>query len=568
MEMGHEATVEAAEFNNGEQAEIPAVAAANEEEVGLLSGVLLSLPPVAVKDLLAMGVCFQCILRIFGKYGPGHFQSPRLLDIISSCISGAECSDEELNRNGGSSGSDSSLLNEADICCICCGILQFNYIDDSKTVVKHKCANDFAVTIGDLVKEKGHQTDGFSLEVSIPPVILENENAVRLLMNRKYASEAWFQGSFVSEIISVKDALKLSIINCLEAVLAVKCGLSSFRIRLTYSGLEEYTKNEANNDKNHFCKRRKTDSDCREETVKGLLAGIIEHPDPATDEASVAKGKCSDSSQGSQGKVSACCLSLVCYRMPIYIGGRYLKYSRNVSQTRWIIDDERMGEASVEEIVGSTILPLCQGDNYKFHAAGREDIDVRMLGSGRPFLIEIQNARLVPSGAFIKEMEEKINSSEKKLLTVQKMLSAQVRVKNLNLVDSQGWILMREGEAEKQKQYAALVWISRQLKDDDLETISSLKDTKILQRTPVRVLHRRSPLDREKIIHWMNVEKIAGSSQYFLLHLCTQAGTYIKEFVHGDLGRTHPSIGSILGCRAEILQLDVTDVKMDCFSSN
>jgi tRNA pseudouridine synthase 10 len=41
-----------------------------------------------------------------------------------------------------------------------------------------------------------------------------------------------------------------------------------------------------------------------------------------------------------------------------------------------------------------------------------------------------------------------------------------------------------------------------------------------------------------------------------------QAGTYIKEFVHGDLGRTTPSMGSILGCRAEIIQLDVTDVKM------
>ena len=27
-----------------------------------------------------------------------------------------------------------------------------------------------------------------------------------------------------------------------------------------------------------------------------------------------------------------------------------VKYSRNVSQTRWIIDDERMGEASVEEL--------------------------------------------------------------------------------------------------------------------------------------------------------------------------------------------------------------------------
>lgn len=82
-----------------------------------------------------------------------------------------------------------------------------------------------------------------------------------------------------------------------------------------------------------------------------------------------------------------------------------MQYSRKVSQTRWIIDDERMGEASVEvkkflrvqflfsgwkhmilltvyrakhfqEIVGGTILPICQGDSYKFHAAGREDIDV------------------------------------------------------------------------------------------------------------------------------------------------------------------------------------------------
>ncbi|KAL3340759.1 hypothetical protein AABB24_029071 [Solanum stoloniferum] len=226
-----------------------------------------------------------------------------------------------------------------------------------------------------------------------------------------------------------------------------------------------------------------------------------------------------------------CSLTIHCCRSSTYIGGRYLKYSRNVSQTRWVIDDERMGEASVEEIIGGAILPIFQGDNYKFHAAGREDIDVRMLGTGRPFLVEIQN----------------------------------VRVKNLRAVGSQGWDLMREGEAEKQKQYAALVWISRPVSDEDLQTISSLKELKVAQKTPIRVLHRRSPLEREKIIHWMQVERVSGSSQYLLLHLCTQAGTYIKEFVHGDFGRTQPSIGSILGCRTEILQLDVTDVKMDCF---
>ena len=42
--------------------------------------------------------------------------------------------------------------------------------------------------------------------------------------------------------------------------------------------------------------------------------------------------------------------------------------------------------------------------------------------------------------------------------------------------------------------------------------------------------------------------------------MLASAGTYIKEFVHGDLGRTVPSIGSILETEADILQLDVTNV--------
>lgn len=37
-----------------------------------------------------------------------------------------------------------------------------------------------------------------------------------------------------------------------------------------------------------------------------------------------------------------------------------------------------------------------------------------MLGTGRPFLVEIQNARQFPSDLLIKEIENKINSSESK----------------------------------------------------------------------------------------------------------------------------------------------------------
>jgi len=36
------------------------------------------------------------------------------------------------------------------------------------------------------------------------------------------------------------------------------------------------------------------------------------------------------------------------------------------------------------------------------------------------------------------------------------------------------------------------------------------------------------------------------SNHSAILEVWASAGTYIKEFVHGDLGRTTPNIGSLL----------------------
>lgn len=519
-----------------------------------LHDVVQGLPSHVVKDLVSIGVCRRCIFRLFGIQEDIYSCSSLSPSILSSV----------LGEHEDSSGRPTSveLEVEAVLCTLCLGILQFTYCDDKEMVVK-KSTNDMAVAISELVKREGYQIDSFSLEVSIPPIILENEHLIWLYMKSKYGSELWFQGRSLSQCISAKDALKLYLTKPLETLFDCKSGISAFRIRLTYTHSKAPKMVQSVAVSKQGCKRRNTGTGNSAHSIDDSVVGDIECSSLAdvTIERSFDGLQDNGSSQCFKfplEKVNeACQLVLLCYRTPIYFGGRYLKYSRNVSQTRWIIDDERMGEASVEEIIGSNILPMCKGDNHKFHAAGREDIDVRMLGSGRPFLVEIQNARYIPSKAFLKEIELKINDMENKL----------VGVKNLKVVGNEGWALIHEGEAEKQKQYAALVWISRPLEDQDLESICSLNDMKILQRTPIRVLHRRSPLEREKIIHWMKIERIGGSSQYFLLHLCTQAGTYIKEFVHGDLGRTHPSVGSILGCRAEILQLDVTDVKMDCFQT-
>ena len=65
----------------------------------------------------------------------------------------------------------------------------------------------------------------------------------------------------------------------------------------------------------------------------------------------------------------------------------------------------------------------------------------------------------------------------------------------------------------------------------------------ITQKTPLRVLHRRSALTRTRHIYSLSAARL--NDHYFVLHLTTSAGAYVKEFVHGDLGPTSPSIASL-----------------------
>lgn len=48
-----------------------------------------------------------------------------------------------------------------------------------------------------------------------------------------------------------------------------------------------------------------------------------------------------------------------------------------------------------------------------------------------------------------------------------------------------------------------------------------------------------------------------------ILDIVTQAGTYIKELVHGEFGRTVPSICSTIGQWIDIVALDVMAVELD-----
>lgn len=54
-----------------------------------------------------------------------------------------------------------------------------------------------------------------------------------------------------------------------------------------------------------------------------------------------------------------------------------------------------------------------------------------------------------------------------------------------------------------------------------------------------------------------------GKPNVVILDIVTQAGTYVKELVHGEFGRTEPSITSLIGTEIDIVALDVMNIELD-----
>lgn len=99
----------------------------------------------------------------------------------------------------------------------------------------------------------------------------------------------------------------------------------------------------------------------------------------------------------------------------VFLAGRYNKYSRKLSQSPWILGGKRMSEGSVQEIIVDAIASYFKvsDSSITFMSSGREDVDVRCLGRGRPFVLEIMDSRktiLDVTSAI--EMEQKVKKSE------------------------------------------------------------------------------------------------------------------------------------------------------------
>ena len=229
---------------------------------------------------------------------------------------------------------------------------------------------------------------------------------------------------------------------------------------------------------------------------------------------------------------------------PIFIEGRYNKLVRNIPQTKWPCRKckGRGCEAcnftgkqypeSVEELLSETALKYSKGYEAKFHGAGREDIDVRMLGDGRPFVLEIKEPR------------------------IRKLDLEKISYHNLKYTVRKRKAEIKTSSPDTYKVYRALVECEDEIREEDLDKLQSLHT--IQQRTPIRVSHRRADKIREKEVKELSCKYINPHS--FEMIIKTEGGLYIKELISSDEGRSKPSVSEVLGTQAICAELDVIEV--------
>ncbi len=246
---------------------------------------------------------------------------------------------------------------------------------------------------------------------------------------------------------------------------------------------------------------------------------------------------------------------------PVMIRGRYLKHSRSTPQTPWLCDvcwgkgceacgytGRREGpDLSVAEYVGLPALELWGAMDFTFHAAGREDLDAAVEGTGRPFVLELSEPRrrAVDLEEFARKVRD-FSGGKVEVLDLKPAARADIR------------FLKTETE-RKRKVYSARVVFSAPVPLEEVaRACDRIRNSVIEQRTPTRVLRKRGDRLRRRAVHDVTVVQV--DERTYDLTLVVDGGLYVKELIHGDQGRTTPSLKDLLGVEPERIELTVLGV--------
>lgn len=249
----------------------------------------------------------------------------------------------------------------------------------------------------------------------------------------------------------------------------------------------------------------------------------------------------------------------------LFVRGRYTKFRRDVPQTHWPCkrcqgtgcwecdDAGVLYTESVEQAIADVLVPAFDGAGASFHGAGREDIDALMLETGRPFVLEVHQPkrRTIDLDAAVAAInattDERGTAIAGPLWVTEKDDVA--RIKN----------------ADYQKEYLAHCLTETPVTQEHVEAAAAaMSGVTLDQRTPQRVAHRRADLVRNRTVERITVETPPDSDETrFSIRVLAESGTYIKEMVSSDDGRTTPSFASTLGVPCKVEFLDVVAILDD-----
>jgi len=242
---------------------------------------------------------------------------------------------------------------------------------------------------------------------------------------------------------------------------------------------------------------------------------------------------------------------------PIFIAGRYRKLSREIPASRWVHHEcggrgcpscgltGTLCGPSVEELIEAPVLELSRGQTAFFHALGREDTDARMLGRGRPFVLEVHRPlrRTLP----LEQIRERFHACA----------GGAAEIRDLAPAERSMVPIVKEAAADKS--YRAWIETRSPIPSNAAEIAAALQGAVVEQLSPTRVADRRGPETRRRrrIIQssWLGE---TGSGVAWEIRV--EAGMYVKELVSGDGGRTAPSLQSALGMECACASLDVLEV--------
>lgn len=236
---------------------------------------------------------------------------------------------------------------------------------------------------------------------------------------------------------------------------------------------------------------------------------------------------------------------------PVYIKGVYWKLGRRISHVPWFTTSGgRRYSLSIQDAAEALLTPLFKASKVIIHAAGREDVDARMLGTGRHLVVELK--------------EPKVRSIEITHLneaSSDRLAGYPIKMEFLGYASKKDVRLVKELSKKKRKLYRLLVYSPTEpLTDDELKYLEDFFRNRVIkQLTPTRILRRKK--EREKTRRVYEVKTLKVSSNIFEVLVFCDGGLYVKELVHCDQGRTSPCFSDVLGKRVIPLELDVLYVE-------